>query len=199
MGEAYPLYTTFSHLQPIRPPASHGIPPNDHLSPTEGMGYRPAMAQNSGKTDPIRVLIDNRRVRHEFLLDETFEAGMVLFGSEVKSLRAGNATLGEAWIRVDERGAALVGCHIAHYVEANRQNHETVRDRRLLLHHHELTKMRRAIKLRGMTVVPVRLYLKGSLLKIEIALAKGKKLHDKRETLRERDAQREMSRARRIR
>jgi SsrA-binding protein len=157
------------------------------------------MAQNADKADPIRVLIDNRRVRHEFTLDESFEAGMVLLGSEVKSLRAGNANLAEAWIRIDDRGAALVGCHIAHYVEANRQNHETMRDRRLLLHHHELAKLHRGVRQRGMTVVPVRLYLKGSRIKIEIALGKGKKLHDKRETLRQRDAQKEMNRARRIR
>ena len=157
------------------------------------------MAQTEGKPEPVRLLIDNRRVRHEFLLDESFEAGMVLLGSEVKSLRAGNANLGEAWVRIDERGASLVGAHIAHYVEANRLNHETVRDRRLLLHRHELTKLHRGVRQRGLTVVPVKLYLKGSLIKIEIALAKGKKLHDKRETLRERDAQREMNRARRIR
>jgi SsrA-binding protein len=157
------------------------------------------MARTSAETDPIRVLIDNRRVRHEFLLDESFEAGMVLLGSEVKSLRAGNANIGEAWIRIDDQGAALVGCHIAHYAEANRQNHEPVRDRRLLLHGHELAKLVRGIRQRGMTVVPVKLYLKGSLIKLEIALAKGKKLHDKRETLRERDAQREIDRARRVR
>jgi SsrA-binding protein len=145
----------------------------------------------------IRVLIENRRVRHEFLLEDTFEAGLSLLGSEVKSLRAGNANLAEAWIRLDAAGAALVGSYIAPYPQANRENHEPTRERRLLLHAHELLKLQRGVRQKGMTVVPVRLYLKGSRVKLEIALAKGKKLHDKRDTLRQRDAQREMDRARR--
>jgi SsrA-binding protein len=150
-----------------------------------------------GQPDAERTLIENRRARHEFHLEESFEAGLVLLGSEVKSLRAGNANLAEAWVRVADEGASLIGAHISHYVEANRQNHEPLRERRLLLHRHELLKLHRNIKLRGLTVVPVRVYLKGSRIKIEIALAKGKKLHDKRETLRRRDADREMARARR--
>ena len=147
--------------------------------------------------DAIRILVDNRRVRHEYLLLDLFEAGLALLGSEVKSLRAGNGNLAEAWVRLAPDGAWLMGCHIAPYVEANRQNHEPVRPRRLLLHDHELAKLERGTKLQGMTIVPVRLYLKGSRIKIEIALAKGKKLHDKRETLKARDAKREMARARR--
>jgi SsrA-binding protein len=145
----------------------------------------------------IRVLIENRRVRHEYLLEDSFEAGISLLGSEVKSLRAGNANLAEAWIRLDPVGATLVGSHISPYPQANRQNHEPMRERRLLLHHHELLKLERGVRQKGMTVVPVRLYLKGSRVKLEIALARGKKLHDKRDTLRQRDAQREMDRARR--
>jgi SsrA-binding protein len=155
------------------------------------------MGQTQGKPQRDRVLIDNRRVRHEYILEESFEAGLVLLGSEVKSLRAGNANLNEAWIRLDRDGALLVGCHIAPYTEASRENHEPMRERRLLLHGHELLKLQKGIRLRGNTIVPVKLYLKGSRIKVEIALAKGKKLHDKRETLRQRDAQREMDRARR--
>jgi len=143
-----------------------------------------------------RVLIDNRRVRHEYELVETLEAGLSLLGSEVKSLRQGNANLAEAYVRLQDEGASLVGCYIAPYAEANRQNHEPVRPRRLLLHRHELTKLERAVKQRGMTVVPVKMYLKDRRIKLEIALARGKKMHDKRHDLKARDARREMDRQR---
>lgn len=143
-----------------------------------------------------RMLIDNRRVRHEYELVESFEAGLSLLGSEVKSLRQGNANLAEAYVRLTPEGANLVGCHISPYAEANRQNHEPVRPRRLLLHRHELTKLERAVKQRGMTVVPVKLYLKNRRIKLEIALARGKRLHDKRHDLKARDAKREIERQR---
>ncbi len=148
------------------------------------------------KVDPnaVRVLVENRRARHEYHLEELFEAGLALLGSEVKSLRAGQANLAEAWVRLAPDGAWLMGAHIAPYVEANRQNHEPLRPRRLLLHASELAKLERGTKREGMTIVPVRLYLKGSRVKLEIALAKGKKLHDKREAIKERDAKREMAR-----
>ena len=145
----------------------------------------------------MRVLIDNRRVRHDFQLIDTFEAGVALLGSEVKSIRLGNATLGEAYVRIGDDGAWLVGCYIAPYVEANRENHEPTRQRRLLLHRHELLKLERGIRQKGMTVVPVKLYLKGSRIKLEIALARGKQHQDRRQDLKERDARREMDRARR--
>ncbi len=145
----------------------------------------------------VRLLVDHRRVRHEYTLDQTFEAGLSLLGSEVKSLRAGQGNLAEAWIRVTPDGAWLMQCHIAPYAWANRQNHEPTRPRRLLLHGSELDKLWKGTKQQGMTVVPVKLYLKGSRIKLEIALARGKKLHDKRETIREREAKREMARGRR--
>jgi SsrA-binding protein len=154
------------------------------------------MVQASDR-DAIRVLIDNRRVRHEYHLLESFEAGLVLLGSEVKSLRTGSANLQEAWIRIAPDGAWLMGCHIPPYEQANRQNHEPLRQRKLLLHHHELAKLEKGTRQQGLTVVPVRLYLKGSRVKVEIALAKGKKLHDKRQAIKARDAKREMDRARR--
>lgn len=145
----------------------------------------------------VRVLIENRRVRHDYQLLDTFEAGVSLLGSEVKSIRMGNATLSEAYIRLGDDGAWLVGCHVSPYREANRENHEPTRPRRLLLHRHELLKLRRGMQQRGMTVVPVKLYLKGSRIKLEIALARGKQHQDRRQDLKERDAKREMERARR--
>jgi len=144
---------------------------------------------------PIRLLIDNRKARYEFHLNDSFEAGLALTGPEVKSLRMGNANLAEAWIRLDGKGAALVGCYIAPYAEAQRDNPEDPRrPRRLLLHIHELAKLKRGVRQKGMTVVPVKVYLKGSRIKLELALAKGKAQRDKRETVKARDAARDMRR-----
>ncbi|MEQ1566907.1 MAG: SsrA-binding protein SmpB [Myxococcota bacterium] len=155
------------------------------------------MAQGN-KPVEYKLLVENRRVRHEYALEDEFEAGLALLGSEVKSLRTGGGNLTESWIRIDPSGNAwLVGAHIAPYTEANRLNHEPLRQRQLLLHRSELAKLGRGVRLRGLTVVPVKLYLKGSRIKLAIALARGKKLHDKRESLKQRDAKREMDRARR--
>ncbi|MBX2798738.1 MAG: SsrA-binding protein SmpB [Myxococcales bacterium] len=145
----------------------------------------------------LRVLIDNRRVRHDYRLLESFEAGISLLGSEVKSLRLGQGNLSEAYVRIGRDGAWLVGCNIPAYTEANRENHEPTRQRRLLLHRHEILKLDRSVRQKGMTVVPVKLYLKGARIKLEVALAKGKQHQDRRQDLKERDARREMQRARR--
>jgi SsrA-binding protein len=143
-----------------------------------------------------RDLVVNRKAWHEFFILDKFEAGISLRGTEVKSLRGGTANLQEAYVRLASDGAFLEGCHISPYEAGNRFNHEPTRSRRLLLNRHELLRLKRGTAERGMTVIPLRLYIKGSLVKVEIGLAKGKKLHDKRETLKERDARREMDRAR---
>jgi len=148
-------------------------------------------------TPPIRVLIDNRRARHEYLLLDSFEAGISLLGSEVKSLRAGEANLQEAFVTLRADGAWLHGLHINPYRWATHEQHEALRPRRLLLHRHELAKLRKATGQKGMTIVPTKIYLKGSRIKVEVSLAKGKKLHDKRHSLKERDARRDMDRHRR--
>lgn len=144
----------------------------------------------------IKDLVVNRRARHEYELHDTMEAGLALLGSEVKSLRAGKGNLQEAYVALQPDGVWLLQCHISPYSHANRQNHEPMRPRRLLLHQHEIQKLRKATAEKGFTVVPLRLYLKGSLVKVEIAVARGKKLHDKRHALKERDARREMERHR---
>ena len=146
--------------------------------------------------DRIKNIVVNRKARHEFFLLDVFEAGIALLGSEVKSLRAGNANLREAFIRLDPQGAVLMGCHISPYVQANRNNHEPTRPRRLLLKRRELIKLKRGFSEKGMTLIPLRLYFKGSLVKLELALAKGKKLHDKRQALKEQTAKRDMDRGR---
>lgn len=144
--------------------------------------------------DRIKDIVVNRQARHEFHLLDSFEAGISLLGSEVKSLRAGQVNLREAYVRLTPLGAELHGCHISPYAWANRNNHEPTRTRRLLLNRPELLKLKRSTLQKGMTIVPVRMYFKGSYVKVEIALAKGKNLHDKRETLKSQQAKRDMNR-----
>ena len=142
----------------------------------------------------IRVLLENRRARFEYTLLDSFEAGVALLGSEVKSLRKGEANLLDAFVQLKRDGAWLHGLHINPWPFATHDKPEPLRPRRLLLHEHELSKMDKAVRQKGMTLVPVRIYLKGSRIKIEISISKGKKLHDKRATMKERDAKRDLAR-----
>lgn len=143
-----------------------------------------------------RTLVEHRRAKFEYTLHQSFEAGIALLGSEVKSMRAGQANLAQAFVRLKKGNAYLVGCHISPYEQANRNNHEPLRDRQLLLKRPELEKLRKGLQQKGMTIVPLRLYLKGSLIKLELALAKGKNLYDKRESLKAKDQKRDMDRRR---
>lgn len=143
-----------------------------------------------------RTLIENRRARFEYTLNDTFEAGLSLVGSEVKSIRAGQANLAQAFVRFKNGDVYLTGCHISPYEQANRNNHEPLRERQLLLRRHEIDKLSKGLKQKGMTIVPLRLYLRGSLIKLEIGLAKGKNLYDKRESLKAKDQKRDMQRRR---
>jgi SsrA-binding protein len=142
----------------------------------------------------FKVVATNRKAGFEYFLFERFEAGLALKGSEIKSIRAGQISLAESYIRVDENQAWLIEAHIAPYIQANRFNHDPKRPRRLLLHRKEIREMWDAVRQKGVTIVPVRVYLKNGRAKIEIAIAKGKKLHDKREAIARRDAEREMDR-----
>lgn len=148
----------------------------------------------SEKKDANRDLVVNRKAWHEYTIDQRWEAGISLLGSEVKSLRNGLANLQEAWVRLTSEGAQLEGLHISSYEHASRQNHEPVRSRRLLLHGTELQKLQKAVKEKAFTIIPLRIYLKGSRVKVEIALAKGKKLHDKRAAIKARDVRRDIDR-----
>jgi SsrA-binding protein len=141
-----------------------------------------------------KVVATNRKAGFEYFLLERFEAGLALMGSEIKSIRAGQISLAEAYVRVDERGAWLMEAHVAPYVQANRFNHDPKRPRRLLLHKKEIHELWDAVRQKGVTIVPTRLYLKDGRAKLEIAIAKGKKQHDKREAIARRDAEREMKR-----
>jgi SsrA-binding protein len=142
----------------------------------------------------VKVVASNRKAGFEYFLFERFEAGLALKGSEIKSIRAGQISLAESYIRVDEDQAWLIEAHIAPYIQANRFNHDPKRPRRLLLHRKEIREMWEAVRQKGVTIVPIRVYLKNGRAKLEIAIAKGKKLHDKREAIARRDAEREMDR-----
>jgi len=141
----------------------------------------------------------NRRARFEYHIDETVEAGIVLAGSEVKSLREGKANLNDSYARIDKGEAWLMNLHISPYGPASQFGHEPTRTRKLLLHAGEIERLTGKVKERGYTLVPLRLYFKNGRAKVEIALARGKKLHDKRDSLHEREARRDIDRAVKIR
>jgi SsrA-binding protein len=142
----------------------------------------------------VKVVATNRKAGFEYFLFDRFEAGLALKGSEIKSIRAGQISLAESYIRVDENQAWLIEAHIAPYIQANRFNHDPRRPRRLLLHGKEIREMWDAVRQKGVTIVPIRVYLKNGRAKLEIAIAKGKKLHDKRDAIARRDAERELER-----
>lgn len=141
-----------------------------------------------------KVISTNRKAHFEYFLLEHFEAGIALQGSEIKSIRAGQISLTEAYIKVEEREAWLVNAHIAPYDPASRNNHDPKRARRLLLHRKQIREMWNAVRQKGVTVIPVQVYLKEDLAKLDIAIAKGKKLYDKRSEIAKRDVEREMDR-----
>jgi len=142
----------------------------------------------------IKVVATNRKAKHEYFLLESFEAGLALQGSEIKSIRAGRVSLAQAYVAVKNGEAWLLNAHIAPYDEASRFNHDPLRPRKLLLRRTEIRKLEQEIKLKGVTIVPLRIYLKGGLAKVEISVAKGKKLHDKRAAIAKRDSEREIQR-----
>jgi SsrA-binding protein len=143
----------------------------------------------------IRPICTNRKARHEYEIGEVIEAGLVLRGSEVKSLRDGGAHLNDAYVQFRDGEAFLVSAHIAPYRHANRLNHEPLRERKLLLHTRELRRLQSKVAERGLTLIPLRLYCCGARAKVELALARGKKMHDKRADIRKREADRDMERA----
>jgi len=141
--------------------------------------------QNEQKFSAIR----NRKASHQYEILECFEAGIMLVGSEVKSIRAGHASLSESWVDISDKGELWwVGAHINEYVQANQFNHIPARRRKLLAHRHEIEKMQKAVEQKGLTVVPLKLYFKKRNAKLEIAICRGKKQHDKRQELLEKAA-----------
>ena len=147
--------------------------------------------------DPDRLIAQNRRARHDYFILETVEAGLVLAGTEVKSLRHGKASLAEAYATVENGEAWVQQLHIPPYEQGNRWNLEPTRRRKLLLHRGEIVKLQRAVAQKGQTIVPLKLYFSRGYAKLLLGVAKGKKTHDKRQSIAERDAQREIRRAHR--
>jgi SsrA-binding protein len=143
----------------------------------------------------IKLICRNRRAFHEYVVSERLECGIVLTGTEVKSLREGKTSLEEAYAKLEENEVWLIGCDIPEYTMAHRMNHKPKRPRKLLLHRREIAKFAGKASQRGFTLVPLRMYFKKGLAKVELAVARGKQMYDKRQDLKKADAQRDMRRA----
>ncbi|HZK42171.1 MAG TPA: SsrA-binding protein SmpB [Clostridia bacterium] len=149
------------------------------------------MTNKAGKT---KLIVDNRRARHDYHIQRRLETGIVLTGTEVKSIRQGHFSLGESYVTVREGELFLVGAHISPYEQGNRFNPDPVRDRKLLAHKHEIRQLEVAVQQKGMTLVPLKAYFSDGRVKLEIGVARGKKLHDKRESIRDRAIERDIKR-----
>lgn len=150
-------------------------------------------------TSRVHLIANNKKARHEYFLDEFYEAGIELAGTEVKSLRMGKCSIKEAWVRIQNGEVFLYQMHISPYEKGNLFNRDPLRPRKLLLHKVQIRKLEQQIKTKGYTIVPVRVYFKKSLAKVEIALARGKKLYDKRADLARRDQERQAQKEFKIR
>lgn len=150
-------------------------------------------AQKSG--DSTKLIAQNKRARFDYHLGDRYEAGLVLTGTEVKSLRGGKGSLNEAFVRIDDGEAWLIQSHIPEYDHGNRNNHDPVRARKLLLHRHQIDKIFQEVRTQGVTLVPTRLYFKDGRAKLEFAVGRGKNVADKRRDLQKRDAKRQIDRA----
>lgn len=184
---------------------SLGANPSLHLSRRRDLAMAKKKdaekAKAAAKPDEpaIKVVARNRRARHDFDLMEKVEAGLVLTGTEVKSLRNGKANLEDAYAEVDRGEVWLIGCDIPEYIQANRMNHAPKRPRKLLLHRREIGKLETRTNEKGITLVPLSLYFKKGIAKVELCLARGRKTFDKREAIKKQDAKRDIDRAMRRR
>lgn len=142
-----------------------------------------------------KTIAENRKAWHEYFIMESFEAGIELFGTEVKSIRSGGINLKDAWISIDSGEAYIKQMHISPYEKGNIFNRDPLRERRLLMHKSEILKLFGQVKQGGLTLIPISVYFKGSKVKVQVGLCKGKKLHDKRDSMAERDAKRDIDRA----
>ena len=147
----------------------------------------------------IKLIANNKKAHHDYFLEETFEAGVELFGTEVKSLRQGHCSIKEAFIHIENGEVIIYGMHVSPYEKGNIFNKDPLRPKRLLMHKKEIMRLLGKIKEKGYTLIPVKVYFKGSLVKVEIALARGKKLYDKRQDIAKKDARREAERDFKIR
>ncbi len=144
-------------------------------------------------SDDNKILASNRKATHDYFIEDKFEAGMVLQGSEIKSIRAGRIQLREAYVRLDGHELWLINAHVSIYDPASRQNHDPLRPRKLLLHKREIAKLHDKVKLKGYTIVPLDVHISKGRAKLTIALAKGKRQYDKRQALAKRESERDMA------
>lgn len=145
---------------------------------------------------PSKILAKNRKARFEYEIQNTMEVGIVLKGTEVKSIRAGQINITESFCRVDDHlQVYLLNAHVSQYDFGNIHNHDPLRPRRLLLHRSEIRRLYGQVKEQGLTLIPIKIYLKGGIIKMELALGRGKKMYDKRQTMKKRDAERDVERA----
>ena len=149
--------------------------------------------------DSIRQVANNKKAFHDYFIEEQYEAGIALHGTEVKSIRMGHCSIKEAYVRIEKGEALIYGMHISPYEKGNLFNRDPLRVRKLLLNRHEINKIGGTMQEKGYTLVPISVYLKGNLVKLTIGVAKGKKLYDKRETIAKKDMQREAERDFKIR
>lgn len=147
------------------------------------------------KKDSIKLLAQNKKARHEYFILETYECGIELVGTEVKSMRLGKVNLTDAYASINNMEVWIKGMNVSPFEKGNIFNRDPLRERKLLMHKHEILKLSQKLKEQGLSLVPLKVYLKGSLVKMELALVKGKKLYDKREDIAKRDAKRHMDRA----
>ncbi|MBK36518.1 MAG: SsrA-binding protein [Gemmatimonadetes bacterium] len=145
--------------------------------------------------DGIKIIVQNRKARHDYETLDTFEAGIALQGTEVKSLRLGKANLVDSYARVEDNEVFLHKAHISEYTEANRFNHDPVRKRKLLLHRAEINRLRGRVEEKGLTLIPLKLYFKRGRAKVELALVRGKREYDRRQDIAKRDARRQVEQA----
>ena len=151
-----------------------------------------------GKTS-IKLIANNKKAYHDFFIEDTFEAGISLHGTEVKSLRMGKCSINEAFVRIENGEVFVYGMHISPYEKGNIFNKDPLRVKKLLMHRYEINKLMGKIKEKGLTLLPLKVYFKGSLVKVEIGLARGKKLYDKREDIAKKDQRREAEKEFKIR
>jgi len=143
----------------------------------------------------MKVVCQNRKAYHDYYIEDTLEAGIALSGTEVKSLREGKANVKDSYVIIKDSEVFMLNCHISPYSHGNIMNHDPLRTRKLLLHRKEINRLRGKIAVRGFTLIPLKIYFKGPSAKIEIALARGRKVFEKREVIKEKEAKREIARA----
>ena len=166
--------------------------PIDWIDRWQNLPQNPAGAKTD---DGFELVVDNRKARHDFFIEETFEAGLALLGTEVKSLRAHRANLRDAYVRIKNGEASLQGIHIGAYAPAGQFSHAETRPRKLLLHRREIDRSWGRVREQGYSIVPLKIYFKRGRAKVEIGLARGKKMYDKRETIARKSARRDIERA----